>query len=454
VDQLKESGGKREFIDEHVIDEDAAKLLAALTKTHNVILYGPPGTGKTYIARQVANSLIKTQLTKPLSTEAINQQAISDLPIYDILALVLYNSKEKKFTVNEMLHDPLVQTRYQIMPVKFPKEGLWGNLQTHTSTASKTVKVTRRAEPFIFDKDKASQWYLTEEGVQYVKENLSDSLDILSAVKTEPYKPGTFIKWVTFHQSYSYEDFIEGLRPIISEDASDKITYQVVPGVFREICDRAIVDPDHLYVLVIDEINRGNIAKIMGELITLLEDDKRAGQENELVLTLPYSGKPFKVPQNLFIIGTMNTADRSIALLDLALRRRFAFVEIFPRTDLLVGQMVENQDSHLALDGLLTNLNRQICQALGRDYQLGHSYFLKISQAKPEERLGVLEFVWNCQILPMLREYFYSRPDKLRDLLAPFIDETDGDDEINWNIGQAQGDDLLTALIEIAEQKD
>jgi MoxR-like ATPase len=439
-------------ISESLIDEDVVRILDACKFTRNIILYGPPGSGKTFLAHQVAKAIIKPQLSYPLSEEVKNEKAISELALYEILALVLYRSTEtEKLSVKDLLQDSLIQIRYKLKPVLFQRESIWNNLQTHTALNSKTVKVTRRAEPFLFDKDNESNWYLTESGRQYVKENLNDSIQILQSETKETYKPENFITWVTFHQSYSYEDFIEGLRPVPNEESPESITYEIKPGVFSDICDRASNDPNHKYIMVIDEINRGNISKIMGELITLLEDDKRSNQKNEIAITLPYSRKVFKVPENLDIIGTMNTADRSIALLDIALRRRFAFVEIQPRPDLLSGISVDSQDLQLALDKLLESLNQKIRKVLGRDFQLGHSYFLKISEEKLEMRLSRLEHIWNFQIYPLLQEYFYSRPNDLKELLSPFIDRNGIEDDDSDKYGQAFGDDLLASLIELAK---
>jgi 5-methylcytosine-specific restriction protein B len=208
-------------------------------------------------------------------------------------------------------------------------------------------------------------------------------------------------EFVTFHQSFAYEEFVEGIRP--SVDGSGQVQYDVKPGVFRRICETASADPDKKYLLVIDELNRGNIAKIMGELITLIEKDKRLGGENELEVTLPYSGDRFGVPSNLYILGTMNTADRSIALLDAAIRRRFSFMECPPDPSLLSGKVVDGID----LQKLLSNMNEKISLLVDRDHRIGHSYLMGISD------LSQLKRVWEQQIMPLLNEYFYNSWDRL-----------------------------------------
>jgi 5-methylcytosine-specific restriction endonuclease McrBC GTP-binding regulatory subunit McrB len=220
-----------------------------------------------------------------------------------------------------------------------------------------------------------------------------------------------YTRTVTFHQSYGYEDFIEGLRPI--PDTKGNIRYEWRPGAFKQLCDDAAADPDNDFILVVDEINRGNIAKIFGELITLIEDDKRLGQDNEMTVILPGSQQRFGVPDNLYLLGTMNTADRSIALLDVALRRRFTFVEAMPDPTLLDGKEVDG----IPLDALLQRLNDRIEALLDRDHCLGHSYFFDV---KDTDRL---HFVWYRRIVPLLEEYFYNDGERLQAVLDDFVDQ-------------------------------
>jgi hypothetical protein len=439
--------------------DDLASVMFVLDRTRNVILYGPPGTGKTYIAKKVAEALVEPQTRQPLSRAAAIRAVIEEMSWYEILALSMYVvNPGGSWAVSEIANQPIVNARTRLVSMKRPRDVIWTRLQEHTSPESSQVNVSARREPYLFDKDDQSCWTLTETGRRYVEENLAEEVEALGSSEKAQHRLSDFVMWATFHQSYAYEDFVEGLRPVPSDEMPGDVAYEIVPGVFRRICSRADGDPDNKYVLVIDEINRGNIAKILGELITLLEDDKREGEMNALDVTLPYSGDTFSVPANLYIVGTMNTTDRSIALLDVALRRRFAFVELMPRPELLDGAMVESSEAVVPLERLLRSLNQGIRRYLDRDHQIGHSYFLEVAQASKGEQVDVLEFVWNNKIVPLLEEYFYSQRDRLAELLAPFRTDVEPDLEaaqetgFDFEIGRQTGDDLVIALAKLAER--
>ena len=221
------------------------------------------------------------------------------------------------------------------------------------------------------------------------------------------------VDFVTFHQNYTYEDFIEGIGPVLK---SKELLYELREGVFKRISSHAS-DPDYSnerHVLIIDEINRGNIAKIFGELITLIEPTKRSGGEDEAVVTLPYSADPFSVPDNLYLVGTMNTADRGIALLDTALRRRFDFIERMPDEN-LVEKDIEGVDGQ----AMLKAMNERITVYLDREHQIGHTYLIGV------RTIDRLAKVFQRRIVPLLQEYFYDDWAKIRSVLNenPFIPE-------------------------------
>lgn len=206
------------------------------------------------------------------------------------------------------------------------------------------------------------------------------------------------IVFTTFHQNYSYEEFIQGIRANINN--TDTLSFVKQDGIFKELVERAKNDLDNYYVIVIDEINRGNISRIFGELITLIEDDKRLNQPNETTVTLP-SKEIFGVPSNIFILGTMNTADKSIALIDIALRRRFEFIPMY--TDYSVIPEFEH---------ILKPINKAIYnKKRSADYMIGHSFFVNKS-------IKDLENIINKQILPLLNEYFYSNQNDIIDVLS------------------------------------
>lgn len=245
------------------------------------------------------------------------------------------------------------------------------------------------------------------------------------------------LETVTFHPSFTYEDFIEGLQ---AKEQDGAVEYRVEPGVFQEFVERAkrayeqtaVDDTAKPYVMIIDEINRGNLAQIFGETITLLERDKRLGSENETRVRLPHSGDPFGIPPNVYVIGTMNTADRSIALVDAALRRRFRFVHFPPSIESLrdhygfgdatdireTAQSSSNQaDQLLALSiCALEAVNDQIRSSpdLGRGKQLGHTTLWGIDQTQStDEQLTAILDRWQYEIMPLLEEYYFGQFDRI-----------------------------------------
>ena len=258
------------------------------------------------------------------------------------------------------------------------------------------------------------------------------------------------IEMVTFHQNTTYEDFVEGIRPVLTDGASGgpgaplgsesagesrEIRYELSLGVFRRIVERSASHPDGCYVLVIDEINRGNIARIFGELITLIEDSKRIGQHDEAWVTLPGSKTEFGVPANLHVLGTMNTADRSIALLDTALRRRFVFEEMMP--DPSHPNLNANVDG-VDCRRILSAMNRRIAVLLDREHQIGHTYFLGV------DTLELLASTFRVRIMPLLQEYFYDDWEKIRAVLNDngFVRKSDPPEEL-------AGSDLVDASMAV-----
>ena len=240
----------------------------------------------------------------------------------------------------------------------------------------------------------------SEIAVKLIDENApSDRAELMKRYKELVNKEQIF--FTTFHQSMDYEEFVEGIKP---KTINGNITYELEDGIFKKACKSA---ENNKVVLIIDEINRGNISKIFGELITLLEVDKRKGKENEIEVILPYSKEKFSVPDNLYIIGTMNTADRSIGYIDYALRRRFAFISI--KADKLAienyyDNINKNSDCKDKAINLFDKIKNLIDKNINEEFEaddimIGHSYFMAQNF---EELQNKLEY----EIKPLLLEYF------------------------------------------------
>ena len=257
------------------------------------------------------------------------------------------------------------------------------------------------------------------------------------------------VEFVTFHQSYGYEEFVEGLRPEPNKIGAG-FSLKPKPGVLKRIAERAREAPSDPHVLVIDEINRANVSKVLGELVTLLEEDKREGAKHEVEVTLPYSGGRFTLPANLHILGTMNTADRSIALLDTALRRRFVFEEMPPKPERL--KVVDGID----LVAVLRAINDRLEYLLDRDRLIGHAWFMGAESKADVDR------IMRDKIVPLIAEYFYDDWNKVRVVLGggddfvvrekldvpPGLDDDDGEERYRWTMRKEFGADAYRRLVD------
>jgi 5-methylcytosine-specific restriction protein B len=238
---------------------------------------------------------------------------------------------------------------------------------------------------------------------------------------------GDRVRMVTFHPSYGYEDFVEGFKPDLSADGHG-LTLALSDGLFHDLCGSASLHPQETHLLIIDEINRGDLPRIFGELITLLELDKR-----DLPVSLPVSGRKFAVPPNVRILGTMNTADRSISHLDAAIRRRFSFVHVGPDPDAVSGTV-----GPLDLAAFFESLNTRIAVHLDGDHQIGHAYLLRGGEPIATEE--DLSAAFHHEVIPLLEDYCLGRADLLHRILGSLVDAKTGRPAL------MSSQDLATAL--------
>jgi Cdc6-like AAA superfamily ATPase len=368
----------------------------------NIILFGPPGTGKTYTLRN--EYMLKfTDHEVVLSPEEKAISMAKDLSWWEVIAIALLSFKDHRASVTEILNHILVKARGSYSSSKDIRATVWGSLQQHTKMDCAEVLYAKRTAPLVFSKGSAAIWSIDENLVKVEAPELIEALDAIQSIAAEPTAEVVRYKFTTFHQSFSYEDFIEGIKPKVGEDNDGQIAYEIRDGIFKEICREAERNSSKEYAIFIDEINRGNVASIFGELITLIEEDKRLGAKNELTATLPYSRREFGVPKNLSIIGTMNTADRSVEALDTALRRRFTFLEMRPDVSKVEPEVVEGVN----MKKIFSAINDRLEQLLDLDHCIGHAYFMGIQD------LEGLKSTFKNKILPLLREYFYGTPSKI-----------------------------------------
>lgn len=479
------------------------ELNKILNSKKQVILYGPPGTGKTWLAKNFVdeNAPETYKIAKKDVLEnvkffwwSINPRKWDYTQLEEGKGIELWYGQWKR-AFEEISDGDIVFVyvggkvgRIYAVGTYEEKDGKphvkvqkifdgpsWKDLK-EDSVLGNSIPVRMGARGTLFPLD-------PDEGLRILElSNLN--LDELGLSIEESYEKVETVRIVTFHPSYAYEEFIEGLKP--ETDNESRILYKVEEGIFKGICRDAhnallnhagvekewrvgenlpTLTEDELskvgsslnnapkFFLIIDEINRGDISRIFGELITLLEPDKRLFAENELIVSLPYSKTKFGIPPNLYIIGTMNTADRSIALIDVALRRRFGFIELMPDYEVLEKELMNDEDEagdikELAIS-VLKALNERIKRLYDRDHQIGHSYFLKLKSCdSKDDAIEMLKQIWYYEILPLLQEYFYDSPEKLRDVLNGKFVEV-GENYFDFR----EEKDFVGALEEVAKPK-
>jgi 5-methylcytosine-specific restriction protein B len=437
------------------VDPVYAELEQALRRRGQAILYGPPGTGKTYTARRAAVWLLDGGFSNPNAAAVLG-----DDDAFAERERDLSSGSAQAQRVWFMVANPVQWSRAELFEGGTVDYGL-GRLQrnfararagdlvivyesTPTNAVVALARITTeyeqgaspesalslepvarvnngfaykelRADPILCRSEPARfrcqgrLFALTTVEAERLLGSLGERNPELAAISG----PGPRrLTRVTFHPSYTYEDFIEGFRPVASATVAG-LQLELADGIFKDVCRTAAADPSNDHVLLIDEINRGNIPKVFGELITLIEKDKRG-----LHALLPQSGEMFAVPPNLLLVGTMNTADRSIHLLDSALRRRFAFVELLPDPQLLSGATA----GVLALDVFLDALNQRVRDRVGREKQVGHALFY--DGATVLDTSEAFAAVFRHELLPLLQEYLFEDYNELASVLGPVIDVT------------------------------
>lgn len=358
----------------------------------NIIYYGPPGTGKTYFLQSIMNNYIDYDI----NDSQLKTAYMSESKGWILITLVLLQNHGKMQTAD-------IQRKIDGLSLGMTIN-VAAELDKH-SIDPPPIPGASRTQPRVFFLLNSVDWYVDLVRVQQVRTDFFKKF-LSTAGITKRYD------FVTFHQSYSYENFIEGIRPEYIV-ATKSIDYSPKDGVFKALCDEARKHKEKKYAIFIDEINRGNISEIFGELITLIEPEKREGEAGALSVVLPYSKTAFSVPTNINVYGTMNTADRSIDQIDIALRRRFKFKPMLPDASVIEKELdLRGIDAHdiggIDLIRLFNALNARIEILLDSQHLLGHALFIGCKTIE-----DIANVIRNS-VVPLLEEYFFDDVQKIQ----------------------------------------
>ncbi|MSS62519.1 AAA family ATPase [Velocimicrobium porci] len=433
----------------------------------NYILYGPPGTGKTYETVYFAVAIIENKTLSDIKNESFDS-VMERYQSYKKKGQIGFTTFHQSYGYEEFIEGirPVVDEEDPIekeLPFKVEK-GIFQKFceQAELSTVISDGEYEIRENPTIWKVSlcKAGEndirtecmehghirigWDEYGEDIDKVKEYTYGGSNVLNSfinkmqigdIVMSCYKErivdaigivtGEY-EWVDFYEQYKRQRKVKWLIKGIREDIYElndrkcmtlstvyRLNHMNAADILKIVERNKTKQETKKYVFVIDEINRGNISKIFGELITLLEPEKRLGKKEGLKTRLPYSGRLFGVPENVYVVGTMNTADRSIALMDTALRRRFHFLERLPDCSLLQDVVVEGVE----IDKLLEVINKRIAVLYDREHTIGHSYFMVLKQ-KGKCSIETLKRIFRFTILPLLQEYFYDDYEKIRLVLG------------------------------------
>ena len=495
-DELKDALEK--MFDEKKEDD---KVSDSMKLDLNTILYGPPGTGKTYHTVLYAVSIIEEADIETLKKEYYGD-VLDRYNMYKEAGLIEFTTFHQSYGYEEFIEGikPVVsddgQMTYKIV------SGVFKRFCDKAST-TKPRKVKTNADPVVWKVSLAKTgdnpirteclnnghirigWdeygetitdetdfsvggkailnaFINEmrEGdiiVSCYTESVSDAIGVVSGAYAwddtySHYKRVRPVKWIA-KGKFNITDINGGKNMTLSTIYKlNNIELDKLYGYMESESD-ALNEKKENHVFIIDEINRGNVSKILGEAITLIEPSKRKGAEEELQVTLPYSGKKFGVPKNLYILGTMNTADRSIALMDTALRRRFDFVEMMPNSNLFDGIVIDG----IVIKDLFETINNRIHYLYDREHTIGHAYFKDLLK-KENQNIRMLRRILKNNIIPLLQEYFYDDYDKIAQILGDnekqvFFKEISAsgimDDEVKYEIDNEKLDNLSSEEIKI-----